>query len=307
MFSALILLLPAMALAYLFSHQSLSVKCWTGALFAYVWQFQWRMMLFAGGIKLGLWTFDSEQILLFSVPVDIMLGMSLLLGALASILGRKLAITLLIPALIALDLTIIYLFIPIADFSVSGLFCVLIVSLLVIAPSQLLARWTATSQHVYLRSILQNISWAVLLLWLFPSVLFNLTSDSWSVFLARDWIDNGLSLLIMLLPASLILNALYVFAKDGKGTGFPYDAPIYLVTTGVYRYLSNPMQVGIVLMMGLWGVVLSSNLMMLTSPIALVLFVVFKNVCNGSCQIGENDPNWKLYQRETPKWIPIKI
>ena len=97
------------------------------------------------------------------------------------------------------------------------------------------------------------------------------------------------------------------FAKDGKGTGFPYDPPVYLVTTGVYQYVSNPMQIGIVFLMAMWGMILSSALLSLTAPIALVLFIVFKNVCNGSCQIGKSDPNWQVYQRNTPKWIPFNF
>jgi len=306
-FRALLLLIPATVLAYSFSHQALGTRRWTSALFAYIWQFQWRLMLFTGGIQLGLWTFDTEQMLLMGVPADIMLGASLLLGALPAILLSKLSVTRLIPALVISDLLLIYLFMPLIGLSMVSFVCLLVVSILVITPSQLLARWTVLSQHIYLRSTLQNISWAVLLLWLFPSVLFHLTADSWNVFLARDWLINCLYLSVLLLPTIIITNALYVFAKYGKGTGFPYDAPIHLVTTGVYRYVSNPMQIGIVLLMAFWGMILSSGLLMLTAPIALVLFIVFKNVCNGSCQIGESDPNWQAYQRNTPKWIPFNF
>jgi protein-S-isoprenylcysteine O-methyltransferase Ste14 len=107
-----------------------------------------------------------------------------------------------------------------------------------------------------------------------------------------------------LIPAYLILNALYVFARDGGGTGFPYDPPKRLVTTGVYAHLSNPMQLGICLLMAWWGVMVECVYVSLTSLVALMLFTVFKQICNGSSQVGKTDPRWATYQRTTPKWLP---
>jgi hypothetical protein len=64
------------------------------------------------------------------------------------------------------------------------------------------------------------------------------------------------------------------------------------------------MQVGIVLAMAWWDVVIASVAFSLSALVALWLFLIFKDVCNGSCAIGEHDPNWALYQREVPRWIP---
>jgi hypothetical protein len=64
------------------------------------------------------------------------------------------------------------------------------------------------------------------------------------------------------------------------------------------------MQLGICLAMAWWGVVTASIAVALASLVALMLFLVFKDACNGSCAIGERDPNWARYQREVPKWFP---
>jgi steroid 5-alpha reductase family enzyme len=57
-------------------------------------------------------------------------------------------------------------------------------------------------------------------------------------------------------------------------------------------------------MMAWWGVVLQSVLVSSSAVVAVLLFIVFKDICNGSCAIGEKDPAWYHYQKEVPKWVP---
>jgi protein-S-isoprenylcysteine O-methyltransferase Ste14 len=305
-----LVLLPAGLLVHQFLHRSHPVINWVAALFAHIWQFQWRLILFAAGVQWQLWEFAPSDIQLFGVPTFIMFGASLLLGMLPRIFFTKLPPLVLTAALLVFDLVLILVVFPLSFPAISLLWLGL-TSLLVIVPSTLLAEWTVKSKHVYLRSFLQNISWGILLLWLFPSLIFNNTNDGWqslvSQFLERNVFGNTLYFLPMLIPALLIINALYVFAKQGQGTGFPYDAPRYLVTTGVYRYISNPMQVGIVMMMAIWGWMLQSYLVALSAVVALTLFLVFRNVCNGSCQLGITDPEWEKYQANTAKWLPLNF
>lgn len=179
--------------------------------------------------------------------------------------------------------------------------------MLVTIPAHCLFKWTNKDVHVYLRSILQNINWAILLLWFFPSIVFVYTYASWSVFLEQIQETGLMVFLPMLVPAFLIINALYHFARYGNGTGFPYDAPKILVTTGVYRYISNPMQAGIVLMMLIWGMILNNALIISASLVAVFLFIVFKKTCNGAFQLCGQDPKWLEYQKATPKWVPFKF
>lgn len=297
-FRALIVMLPALLLTYQFTQREHSLLRWVGALFAHIWQFQWRLILFAVGIQWGLLEFSTTEAALFGVPIDIILGAGLLLGVLPRILFPRLPIIVLVIA----DSLLCLFFFPL-NYSENSILWSIGLSILVIVPSQLLARWTEYDQHIYLRSLLQNIGWAILLLWLFPTIIFNLTDDSWQPLVQRHWLLNLLYFVPMILPAGLLLNALYGFARYGKGTAFPYDAPKYLVTTGVYRYLSNPMQLGIVLMMLFWGAILHSYLVMLSAPVAFILFLVFKNVCNGSCHLGLSAPEeWQHYQQSVPKW-----
>ena len=56
--------------------------------------------------------------------------------------------------------------------------------------------------------------------------------------------------------------------------------------------------------MAWWGVMTESAWVSLSAIVAVFLFIVFKDICNGSCAIGEQDPHWAIYQKEVPKWIP---
>ncbi len=108
---------------------------------------------------------------------------------------------------------------------------------------------------------------------------------------------------LLLLPGYLIISALYHFAKYGNGAGFPYDAPKILVTSGVYQCISNPMQLGIVLLQLIWGMFVNSPSVIFTALIATLLFMVFKKICNGTFQLCAQDPNQQTYQNTTPRWL----
>lgn len=296
---AMVVLLPAGLLVWHFTYRRYATRVWAGVLLAYMWQLQWRMVLYASGVGLGLWQFRASDIALYGVPVDMVLGTSLALGALSALGVLRLGLV----VVIALD-AIWVGFILLESASVWAYALMLLVSFVVIAPSLWLARWTSSDRHLYWRAALQPLCWVLLYLWFFPSVFFQITGDSWSTFLSRPLWLNALFLLILSVPGGMIVSALYVFAVYGEGTGFPYDPPKRLVTSGVYRYISNPMQLGIVLLMGGWGLILQSTAVAASSLVALLLFVVFKDVCNGSCQIGRQDPAWQRYQRGVGKWIP---
>jgi protein-S-isoprenylcysteine O-methyltransferase Ste14 len=170
----------------------------------------------------------------------------------------------------------------------------------VVPPAWLLGYWTAGERQVYGRSFLQASIWTTLLLWLLPSAALVNTGGEWTILSNQ----SPLLFLPMLIPVTMIANALWVFARYGDGTGFPYDPPKKLVMQGIYQYISNPTQLAICLAMGWWGLLLHSYIVMACAPIAALLFVVFKDVCNGSSNLCGDDPEWRGYHQRVPRWFP---
>ncbi len=298
-YRSLVVLLPAAWIVFQFVKNKYSARQWSGYLFAYIWQFQFRLMIMSLAIELGWLQLNINGLTLYSVPIDIMLGSSILFGSIVAMHLSRIA-----PILIALvDLAWVLFWMPV-EMTLLSIFIVSLASFFVVVPSLYLAQWTALDRRIYLRASLQPIMWAITLAWLLPSmILINLAQD-WSGLLNRPYWQMLMLTVILMFPLMLIFSALYEFAVRGKGTGFPYDPPKVLVTSGVYRYVSNPMQLGIVLFMAGWGLAIGSLEVAMTSPVALMLFIVFKDVCNGSCQIGQKDKNWTRYQQQVRKWWP---
>ncbi len=302
---SLLLLLPLAFWGLLFMSQRLSIRETTAAFLGFVLVFLSALIINILFVEYGLLDLSITDNLFYGVPLDMVFSQAITTGALiplARLLRWGTGIRVVAQSVM---LVVIYYALGLEFANITpGLFIISIAMLFSAFPGLLLSDWTASGVCIRARSLLQSSAWACLLLWLFPSTVFYLTGGSWSGLLQRDLVLTGVYLLPMLLPAYLLISALYQFAIEGGGTAFPYDPPEKLVTGGVYRYLSNPMQLGICLMMGWWGVVIQSGLVSISAFISLALFVVFKDVCNGSCAIGKNNRQWDEYQKRVPKWIP---
>ena len=108
------------------------------------------------------------------------------------------------------------------------------------------------------------------------------------------WVAGGLT----------ILWCFWDFARKGRGTPAPIDPPKELVVSGLYRYVRNPMYVGVLLIVigyflwfGYWNL-LTYALFVL---IAFHLFVTLYEEPNLKNKFG---PAYEEYLRRVPRWIP---
>ena len=300
----LLLLLPLALWAYVFINQRVPRKEITASFLGFVWAFHSVLILNVILIYRGIWDPSIQDNLFYGVPLDWVFSQAIILGALIP-LGRLLGVSSAVRHLAQLGMIVlIYYTAGLAFSGFNAAMIVISVYAFCATLAMALSDWTASDTRIRARSVLQALAWAVLLLWLFPSTVFYLTVNNWNAILQRDLVTTALYLLPLFIPAGLLMGALYQFATEGDGTAFPYDPPKRLVTGGVYQYLSNPMQVGICLMMFWWGVVIQSMWITISSIIAVILFIVFKDVCNGSCAIGKGNKAWEAYQQTVPKWFP---
>lgn len=291
----LALMLPAAVLFVLHVTGAHTARQRSAALFAGLWCGLATLCLGAYDAHTGGLVFSLQGAALYGMPVDLALacGLTMLAGGLlAGASAMRWSVTGLVAAGFAAACF--------AVFSTADKNAIVLAAAAAAIPAAMLGLFTAQDRHVYARSFLQALVWCALLLWLLPATALTQAAGSWTALRAHPaWMY-----LPMILPAGLMAHALYLFARHGDGTGFPYDPPKKLVTQGIYAYVSNPMQIAICMAMTWWGVLLQNTVVGFCGPLALLLFIVFKDVCNGSSNLCGQDPGWRAYQSAVPRWWP---
>ena len=135
----------------------------------------------------------------------------------------------------------------------------------------------------------------------------------WTYFLPR-WIGGPRvfdrvvpgGLIVITIGVMICFSCFFVFALIGLGTPAPWDAPRKLVVRGIYRYVRNPMYLGMLIVMIGEAITFpnTAHTIAMLLPIFLVavsLFVVFyEEPALREKFGGEYDD----YTRRVPRWIP---
>jgi len=104
--------------------------------------------------------------------------------------------------------------------------------------------------------------------------------------------------------AAIYLRCVWDFAVIGRGTPAPIDAPRVLVVRGLYRYVRNPIYVGVLTIVLGWAVSFGS-LWILIYAVALALafhlFVVGVEEPSIRRQFGES---YERYCHQVGRWRP---
>lgn len=113
-----------------------------------------------------------------------------------------------------------------------------------------------------------------------------------------------LAIPMWLIGSLIILRCFWDFAMRGRGTPVPTDPPKELVVTGFYRYVRNPIYVGVVLIFlghflwfGYWALLLYTVLAFIGVHPFVLLYEepTLKKKFGGA---------YEEYLRQVPRWIP---
>jgi protein-S-isoprenylcysteine O-methyltransferase Ste14 len=113
-----------------------------------------------------------------------------------------------------------------------------------------------------------------------------------------------LALPLWAIGAVILLWSFWNFLNEGRGTPAPIDPPKELVATGFYRYVRNPMYVGILAMIlghflwfGYWNLLVYAIVVF----IAFNTFVAFYEEPTLKRKFGAS---YEAYLKRVPRWIP---
>jgi protein-S-isoprenylcysteine O-methyltransferase Ste14 len=111
---------------------------------------------------------------------------------------------------------------------------------------------------------------------------------------------------LMSIGALVMLVCVFDFAWTGRGTPAPWDPPRRLVVHGLYRWVRNPMYVGMALFLGGEALLLPMirNEMFLVIGAAAVLVNIFIMVYEEPTLRRLFDGDYDEYCRHVRRWIP---
>jgi len=113
-----------------------------------------------------------------------------------------------------------------------------------------------------------------------------------------------LGLIPLVLGASILVRCIRDFAVIGRGTLATVDPPRVLVVSGLYRYVRNPMYVGVGFTLTGEAILFASAALVFYAVAVLTvmhLFVVLYEEPALTAQFGES---YRQYRRDVRRWVP---
>jgi hypothetical protein len=107
-----------------------------------------------------------------------------------------------------------------------------------------------------------------------------------------------------MIPAVVGLSAVQEFVTRGRGTPVPFDPPQRLVTTGVYRYVRNPMQLSAFLVIAIFAAALTNVLLLFAAVVAHAYSVGLAGWDEERDLVSRFGERWRDYRTHVRPWLP---
>jgi protein-S-isoprenylcysteine O-methyltransferase Ste14 len=253
----------------------------------------------------GWWAFSSAGESFRAMPLELYLGWIVLWGLLPQLAWPRLSLVWSALAMTALDLVGMPLCGAVVHLSPHWLAGESVAVLLALLPALCLARWTLDDTHLRLRASMQvALSGGLFLFWL-PELVFALRPGrGWSPLLSMPGWQRQLALQSIALLAVPGVAAVIEFAQRGHGTPIPYDPPKRLVTSGIYRYIANPMQLSCAMAMLAWACLLRNPWIALAAVVSTIYSVGIAAWDEGQDLAQRFPAEWYTYRANVHNWLP---
>ncbi|MBI5843050.1 MAG: isoprenylcysteine carboxylmethyltransferase family protein [Deltaproteobacteria bacterium] len=115
---------------------------------------------------------------------------------------------------------------------------------------------------------------------------------------------RAVSVIPFVLGAAVAGKCVWDFAVTGRGTPAPIDPPKVLVVRGLYRFVRNPMYVGVLLVILGWALYFASLRIVIYGALLWLGFHLFV-VLYEEPHLSRRFPgSYDEYRAETPRWLP---
>ena len=111
----------------------------------------------------------------------------------------------------------------------------------------------------------------------------------------------------ILIGAAIYLWCAWDFTFAGRGTPAPIDAPKELVVRGLYRYVRNPMYVGVTSILLGEALLFASPRLFAFAGAMFISFFFFVVVYEEPTLREKFGESYRQYCRNVPRWIPWRM
>jgi protein-S-isoprenylcysteine O-methyltransferase Ste14 len=294
------LMVPAVATLLLIAFRPPGRREAAALLLSFLWNLPALLLMHFLASVFGWWRFQAQGGMLHGFPVDLYLGWALLWGPIAAVLFRHVSMITAISCMALVDLCLMPSSAPVIRLGESWLTGEILSLAVCLLPAQLLARWTTEERHLAGRAALQLVAFSGLTLGLLPAAALQSTATV----LPRFSGIEGLLAQVLALPAIIGITAVQEFVERGRGTPFPYDPPHRLVTSGIYSYLRNPMQVSMVTLLTGLGLLLH-NVWIAAAGLASIAYSAGLAMWHENSEVHARFGDaWRRYQKGVRPWLP---
>jgi protein-S-isoprenylcysteine O-methyltransferase Ste14 len=275
-----------------------------GGFLAMAWNLPAILALDVIAMNAGWWRFDASGGLLLGMPVDLWLAWAVLWGPAAAIAFRTTPLFVVCLIALAIDLVLMPAAFPVVRLGSNWLIGECVGLAVCLLPAQLLARWTAAGAFLNGRAFLQAIAFGGVALWVLPAIAIDASGTAWRhPWSLSPWLA-GLVVQMLSIPAIVGLSAVQEFATRGGGTPVPFDPPTRIVTSGIYAYVANPMQVSATVMLLALGVVVANLWVALAGVMACVYSIGIAYWDEHQDLRARFGDAWPAYRGAVRHWIP---
>lgn len=304
-------LLVRAAAVYLAASATAAVWAWrrpgrrvaSGAALAFAWNVPALLVLHLAARRFGWWHFDAEGGLLLGMPVDVYLSWAWL-WALPALAWPTMPLAGVTGLALVADIALMPIGEPVLRLGPTWLAGEAVALGVALIPGQLLARWTIRRERLHARVVLQIVAFSGLLLFVMPAVAIEGSGSAWVNPLDRPAWQVSLMLQAVFVPALVGLTAVQEFAVRGGGTPVPFDPPQRLVTSGVYAYVRNPMQLAAVLLLVLLGVLFRNAWVAAAALSAHVYSIGLAGWDEDEDLRQRFGTTWTVYRKGVRRWLP---
>ncbi|MGB8096617.1 MAG: hypothetical protein WCF17_05635 [Terracidiphilus sp.] len=280
-------------------------RIFPGALMGFVWTLPTLLAVQMLNLHFGWWRFNALGGLLLGMPIDLYLGWAVFWGILPILSLGEAGLPWVSAVFLGVDLILMPACSPVITLGHRWLIGEFVALSLVLVPAQLFARWTINDTRIKARAVFHVLAAGGVFLFLIPEVVFSVRpGHRWDALLLEPAWLRSLELQAIALLGVVGVSAVQEFAQRGDGTPIPYDPPKQLVVSGLYRYISNPMQLSCALLMTAWGCVLRTPWLAAAGVMSFLYSLGLAAWDEGEDMRVRFGKPWEEYRNNVKAWRP---